>query len=158
MEKNYTRKFLQIQGFDLDDEALAEIGAWMRWPYVLCASILTVGVVLASPAILWTLSTVAIATVFLPYHPFNYVYNYGARHLTGTRPLPPGTVQGKFSCGVGGVWLIATGAAFFTGATTAGYVLGGVLVAIATLLATTQLCIPSVIFNALFGRKLCETA
>jgi hypothetical protein len=158
MEKNYTRKFLQIQGFDLDDEALAEIGAWMRWPYVLCASILTVGVVLASPAILWTLSTVAIATVFLPYHPFNYVYNYGVRHLTGTRPLPPGTVQGKFSCGVGGVWLIATGAAFFTGAATVGYVLGGVLVAIATLLATTQLCIPSVIFNALFGRKLCETA
>jgi Domain of unknown function (DUF4395) len=158
MEKNYTRKFLQIQGFNLDDEALAEIGAWMRWPYVLCASILTVGVVLASPAILWTLSTVAIATVFLPYHPFNYVYNYGVRHLTGTRPLPPGTVQGKFSCGVGGVWLIATGAAFFTGAATVGYVLGGVLVAIATLLATTQLCIPSVIFNALFGRKLCETA
>ncbi|MBW2588707.1 MAG: DUF4395 family protein [Deltaproteobacteria bacterium] len=158
MEKNYTRKFLEIQGFNLDDEALAEIGAWMRWPYVLCASILTVGVVLASPAILWTLSTVAIATVFLPYHPFNYVYNYGVRHLTGTRPLPPGTVQGKFSCGVGGVWLIATGAAFFTGAATVGYVLGGVLVAIATLLATTQLCIPSVIFNALFGRKLCETA
>ena len=158
MEKNYTRKFLQIQGFDLDDEALAEIGAWMRWPYVLCASILTVGVALASPAILWTLSTVAIATVFLPYHPFNYVYNYGVRHLTGTRPLPPGTVQGKFSCGVGGVWLIATSAAFFTGAATVGYVLGGVLVAIATLLATTQLCIPSVIFNALFGRKLCETA
>ena len=60
---------------ELDDEALAEIGAWMRWPYVLCASILTVGVVVASPAILWTLSTVAIATVFLPYHPFNYVYN-----------------------------------------------------------------------------------
>ncbi|MBW2162346.1 MAG: DUF4395 family protein [Deltaproteobacteria bacterium] len=158
MEKNYTRKFLEIQGFNLDDEALVEIGAWMRWPYVLCASILTVGVVLASPAILWTLSTVAIATVFLPYHPFNYVYNYGVRHLTGTRPLPPGTVQGKFSCGVGGVWLIATGAAFFTGAATVGYVLGGVLVAIATLLATTQLCIPSVIFNALFGRKLCETA
>jgi hypothetical protein len=158
MEKNYTRKFLQIQGFNLDDEALAEIGPWMRWPYVLCASILTVGVVLASPAILWTLSTVAIATVFLPYHPFNYVYNYGVRHLTGTRPLPPGTVQGKFSCGVGGVWLIATGAAFFTGAATVGYVLGGALVAIATLLATTQLCIPSVIFNALFGRKLCETA
>ena len=158
MEKNYTRKFLQIQGFNLDDEALAEIGAWMRWPYVLCASILTVGVVLASPAILWTLSTVAIATVFLPYHPFNYVYNHGVRYLTGTRPLPPGTVQGKFSCGVGGVWLIATGAAFFTGAATVGYVLGGVLVAIATLLATTHLCIPSVIFNALFGRKLCETA
>ena len=158
MEKNHTRKFLQIQGFDLDDEALAEIGPWMRWPYVFCASILTVGVLLASPAVLWTLSTIAIATVFLPSHPFNYLYNHGVRHLTGTRPLPPGTAQGKFSCGVGGVWLIATGAAFFAGATTVGYVLGGVLVAMATLVATTHLCIPSMVFNALFGRKLCRLA
>jgi len=35
MEKNHTRKFLQIQGFNLDDDALAEIGPWMRWPYAL---------------------------------------------------------------------------------------------------------------------------
>lgn len=153
MTKNHTRKYLQIQGHHLDDDALSEIGPWMRWPYVLCASILTVGVALASPTILWTLSAVALATVFLPSHPFNYIYNYVVRHLTGTRPLPPSTIQGRFSCGVGGTWLIATGAAFFTGATTTAYVLGGALVAVATLLATTQICIPSIIFNAIFQRK-----
>ena len=96
MEKNHTRKYLQIQGFNLDDDALAEIGPWMRWPYVFCASILTVGVVLASPWIIWSLAAIAISTVFLPSHPFNYVYNYGVRRLTGTRALPPGTAQGKF--------------------------------------------------------------
>lgn len=152
MNKNHTGKFLQIQGFNLDDEALAEIGPWMRWPYVFCASILAVGVMLASPAVLWGLATIAVATVFLPSHPFNYAYNHGVRHLTGTRPLPPSTVQGRFSCGVGGAWLVATGAAFFTGATTAGYILGGVMVAMATLVATTQICIPSIVFNLLFNR------
>jgi hypothetical protein len=153
MEKNHTRKYLQIQGFNLDDETLAEIGPWMRWPYVFCASILTVGVVLASPWIIWSLAAIAISTVFLPSHPFNYAYNYGVRHMTGTCPLPRGTVQGKFSCGVGGVWLIATGAAFFTGATTVGYVLGGVMAAMATLVATTHICIPSMVYGLLFDRK-----
>ncbi|MBW1761490.1 MAG: DUF4395 family protein [Deltaproteobacteria bacterium] len=158
MAKNHTRKYLQIQGFNLDDDALAEIGQWMRWPYVFCASILAVGVALASPGIIWTLSAIAIATVFLPSHPFNYVYNYGVRHLTGTCPLPQGTVQGKFSCGVGGVWLVGTGAAFFTGATTVGYVSGGVMVAMATLVATTHVCIPSMIYNAFFERKQTQPA
>jgi hypothetical protein len=158
MEKNHTRKYLQIQGFNLDDDALAEIGPWMRWPYVFCASILTVGVVLASPWIIWSLAAIAISTVFLPSHPFNYAYNYGVRHLTGTCRLPPGTVQGKFSCGVGGVWLIATGAAFFTGATTVGYVLGGVMAAMATLVATTHICIPSMVYGLLFDRKQSQPA
>ena len=158
MEQNHTRKHLQIQGFHLDDDTLAEIGPWMRWPYVLCASMLVTGVALASPWIIWTLSAIAIATVFLPSHPFNYVYNHGVRHLTGTRPLPRGTAQGKFACGVGGVVLVAIGAAFFTGATTVGYVLGGVLAAVATLVATTHICIPSMIYNALFERKQTQPA
>jgi hypothetical protein len=153
MNIEHTRKHLQIQGFNLDDETLAEVGPWMRWPYVLCASILVTGVALASPGILWALAAIAISTVFLPSHPFNYVYNYGVRHLTGTRALPPGTAQGKFACGVGGVWLVGTGVAFFVGATTVGYVLGTVLAAVATLVATTHVCIPSMIYNALFARK-----
>lgn len=153
MDKNHTRKYLQVQGFHLDDDALAEIGPWMRWPYALCASILVTGVVLASPWIIWTLAPIAFATVFLPSHPFNYLYNYGVRHLTGTRPLPPGTPQGRFACGLAAVWLAGTGFAFFTGATTVGYVLGGVLAAMATLLAMTHICIPSFVYNAIVGTK-----
>jgi hypothetical protein len=49
--------------------------------------------------------------------------------------------------------LAGTGYAFFTGATMLGYVLGGVMVAIATLVATTQLCIPSLVYKLLFGPK-----
>jgi hypothetical protein len=99
MEKNHTRKHLEIQGHCLNDEALAEIGPWMRWPYVWCSSLLIVAVALASPWFLWILAAIAIGTVFLPSHPFNYLYNYGVRHLTGTRPLPRSTAQGKFACG-----------------------------------------------------------
>jgi hypothetical protein len=158
MNKNHTCKELQIQGHYLDDEALAEIGPWMRWPYVFCASILVAGVALASPWVVWGLSAMAITTVFTPSHPFNYLYNHGVRHLTGTRPLPRNTAQGKFACGVAGIWLIATGAAFFVGATTLGYVVGGVLAAVATLVATTHICIPSRVYNALFDRTQTQPA
>jgi len=158
MEMNHTRKHLEIQGHCLNQEALAEIGPWMRWPYVWCSSLLIVAVVLASPWFLWILSAIAIGTVFLPSHPFNYIYNYGVRHLTGTRPLPRSTAQGKFACGVGAVWMMAVGAAFFAGATTLGYVLGGVLASVATLVATTHVCIPSMVYNALFNRKQSQPA
>lgn len=157
MTKNHTRKYLQLQGFDLDDDALAEIGPWMRWPYVFCASFLVTGVVLASPWIVWALATVATATVFLPSHPFSYAYNYGVRHWTGTRPLPPSTPQGRFACGMGAIFLIAIGTAFYIGATTIGYVLGGALSSVAALVATTHVCVPSIIYNAIFGMKTAES-
>ena len=48
---------------------------------------------------------------------------------------------------------LVTGAAFFVGATTLGYVLGGVMAARATLVASTQICIPSMIYNALFNTE-----
>jgi len=48
MNTEATRKRLQVQGFDFDDATLAEIGPWMRWPFVFCAGLLVVGVVLAS--------------------------------------------------------------------------------------------------------------
>lgn len=158
MSINPTRNRLEAQGHRLDDEALAEIGPWMRWPYVLCSSLMITSIIVGSPWALWALSTVALSTVFLPSHPFNLPYNYGVRYLTGTRPLPPSTKQGKFACGIAGVWLIATGAAFFVGATTLGYVLGGILSVPATLVATTHICIPSIVYNAIFERKETQPA
>ena len=151
---NHNRKFLELQGYEFDDQTLKELGYWMRWPFIFCASILISGVALASPAIIWTLAVIAGATVVLPSHPFNYVYNHAVRHLTGTRALPRGTVQGQFACGIGAVWLAGTGYAFYSGATTAGYVLGGVMAAMATLVATTNVCVPSLVYKALFGRRL----
>lgn len=154
MSIKHNRKFLQLQGYEFDDDAtLKELGPWMRWPYVFCASFLITGVVLASPAILWTLAVIAGATVFLPSHPFNYPYNYAVRRLTGTRPLPPSTTQGRFACGTGSIMLVGIGYAFFTGATTVGFVLGGAMAAMATLVATTHVCVPSLIYRVLFGRK-----
>ncbi|UCH29864.1 MAG: DUF4395 family protein [Myxococcales bacterium] len=153
MTINHTRKFLRLQGYEFDDASFDELARWMRWPYVFCASAVVAGVTLASPWILWGLAAFAASTVFLPSHPFNYPYNYVVRHITGTRALPPGTTQGKFGCGMGALMLVGIGYAFYTGATTVGYALGGAMAAMVTFLAVTQICIPSLLYKALFGHK-----
>jgi len=120
------RKRLETQGFlGLDDEALAQVGPWLRWSPAWCTVFMAAGTVLASPGILWGLALTAAAGVVLPNHPFDYVYNHGVRRLTGTRPLPPNGPPRKFACGRAAVWLIATGFAFAQRASTVGYVLGG---------------------------------
>jgi hypothetical protein len=44
------------------------------------------------------------------------------------------------------------------GATTVGYVLGGLFASVALLVSVTHICIPSILYNALFGANLGQTA
>lgn len=142
---------LEAQGFrNLDEEVLSEIGPWLRWSPAICAVVMGVGTILASPPILWGLAAIAVFGAVFPRHPFDLLYNHGFRHLTGTRALPRHGPQRRFACGLATVWLTGTGLAFHEGATTLGYVLGGVLTAVAALVAVTNYCIPSLVYNTLF--------
>ncbi|HEY3358678.1 MAG TPA: DUF4395 domain-containing protein [Polyangia bacterium] len=148
-----TRARLETQGFvGLPDEALAEVQPWMRFSPALCAVITGLATVFAAPAVLWALVPLAALGAVLPFHPFDLIYNYGLRRLTRTRPLPPNGPPRRFACGVAAVWLTATALAFGAGARTLGYVLGGVLTALMVLVATTHICVASMIYGALFRR------
>jgi hypothetical protein len=81
------------------------------------------------------------------------VNNYGVRYLTGTGPFPKPGPQRHFVFGVATVWLAATGRAFYIGADIAGFALGASLIAVGALASTTHFCIPSVIYNTVFGRR-----
>lgn len=149
------RSRLEAQGFrNLDDETLAEIGPWMRWAPAICAPVMALGTIFASPPVLWGLAVIALFGVVFPRHPFDLLYNYGVRQLTRTRPLPRHGPQRRFACGLATVWLAATGLAFHEGAMVLGYVLGGVLTAVAVLVAVTHFCIPSLVYNTLFLRPV----
>jgi hypothetical protein len=148
-----TLRRLDIQGFDsVDERYLAQVGRWRRLAFVLCASLAAVGTALASPAILLVLAPIAAIAAVSPVHPFDLAYNYGIRHLTGTGPLPRRGAPSRFACGVGSLWLLATAWAFSAGHVAAGYVLGAALTSIALLVATTDICVPSMIFRAVFGQ------
>jgi hypothetical protein len=149
-----TRRRLNVQGLnDLDDETLAETAPWHRMAFGLCALMAGVGTALASPTVLWILMPIAALAALFPVHPFDLIYNHGIRYLRDTGPLPKRRAQSRFACGVGAVWLVATALAFQSGALITGYVLGGALTGVALLVSTTDICIPSMIYNALFLRS-----
>jgi hypothetical protein len=89
--------------------------------------------------------------VSFPVHPFDLIYNFGIRIFTGTGELPRRGNPSRFACGLGAVWLVATALLFLAGKNTAGYVLGFTLVGVGLLVSTVDICIPSMIYRALFG-------
>ncbi len=148
-----TRKRLNVQGLGgVDDATLAPVAPWLRMAFGGCTLLAASGTVLASPTILWILTPIAALAALFPVHPFDLIYNHGIRHLRGTGPLPKRGAQTRFACGLGAVWLVATALAFQSGRLMLGYVLGGALTSVALLVSTTDICIPSMIYNALFLR------
>ena len=147
-----TRRRLDIQGFErVDDAALAPVAPWLRLAFGLCAVMAGVGTAIASPLTLLLLVPIAALAALLPVHPFDLVYNYGIRFITGTSPLPRRGAPSRFACGLGAAWLVATAWVFNAGHPRLGYLLGGLLTGVALLVSTTDVCIPSLVYRSIFG-------
>jgi hypothetical protein len=148
------RRRLDIQGFDsVSDRELLEAGNWLRLAFGLCSLLAIIGTVLTSTPLLLVLLVIAALAAAFPVHPFDLIYNLGIRHVRKTGPLPKRGPPVRFACGLGTVWLAATIWAFQGGNLTLGYVLGGALAGVGLLVSTTDICIPSMIYQAVFGRK-----
>jgi len=150
-----TRRRLDIQGFDrVEGPLLAPVAPWLRLTFGLCALMAGVGTALASPVILFLLVPIAALAALSPVHSFDLIYNHGTRYLTGTGPLPRRAGPSRFACGLGAVWLVVTAWAFSAGHATAGYLLGGLLTAVAVLVSTTDFCIPSLVYRTILGSRV----
>jgi hypothetical protein len=146
---------LDVQGFDTVDEAvLFRLAPWLRMAFGLCAALVIVGTALASKPLLLTLAAIAFLAALSPVHPFDLIYNHGVRYVTGTPRLPRRGPPSRFACGLGALWLIVTVGAFDASLTTVGYVLGFTLALVAILVSTLDICIPSMVFRAIFGAPL----
>jgi hypothetical protein len=146
------RRRLDIQGYACEsDETLAKTQIWLRMSPALCATIAAIGTALASPPVLWGLMIFAALGAVLPFHPFDLIYNFGIRRVTGTPELPRNGPPRRFACGMASVWLLATGGLFYADLNITGYLLGGALVAVAALITVSHICIPSLVYRALFG-------
>lgn len=151
LEDEHLRR-LDIQGFDhVEEDRLAEVAPWLRLAFGLCALLAIVGTALASTPLLLLLAVIALVAAVSPVHPFDLLYNFGIRYLRDTGPLPKRGAPSRFACGIGSVWLLATVWAFNSVDVMVGYVLGFSLGTVALLVSTTDICIPSMIFRALFG-------
>lgn len=148
-------KFLRAQGYcNLSDAEISGLAFGNRFAYIVCGSIVAIAVAASHVPTLIAMTVVAFLGIVLPYHPFDYVYNHVLRGMLNKPELPPRSKQLKFACVIATLWLIATTYLFYAGLVIAGYVLGGLLVAVAFLVSATDFCIPSMIYNFLFKVKV----
>ena len=141
-----------------NDPEFVKLVPWMRFTFVLCSILLGVGTALALTPLLWAMAPIAALGGIFPRHPFDLVYNYGVRHLTGTMPLPRNGAPTRFACGMAAPWIVGTAVAFEVDVAWLGYLLGGMLTAVAAIVSVTHYCIPSTIYQLLFGRRTARAA
>ena len=148
-------KRLRIQGYcGISDNRLSALAFGNRFAYILCSIIIFFGVATANIPLLCAMMSIAFFGIVLPNHPFDYVYNYGLRKPMNKPKLPPRSRQIKFACTVATLWLGATISLFYFGHMIAGYVVGGILFSLAFTVSTTDICIPSLLYNYLFKIKV----
>jgi hypothetical protein len=142
---------IREQGYTCHSEnQISDLAFGNRFAYRACVSILIPGVVLANIPLLSVMLVVAFFGVVLPNHPFDYFYNHVLSKRMHKPVLPARSKQLKFACGMATVMIGATISLIYTGNLLAAYILGGVLISVATLVSTIDFCIPSIIFNTIF--------
>ena len=148
------RKRLETQGYlNFSDSELSAHRFGIRFAYWVCITLASIGLIAGSTSIIISVAALAFVAAFPPYHPVDYVYNYTLRHLLKRPKLPYRTNQGRFACGVATIWLITTAFLFANNQTILGTALGFSLVAVGLLVSTTDICIPSMVYNFLFIRR-----
>jgi hypothetical protein len=150
---NKTRRLVEMQGFvGFDDAIVRHLDYALRVSPVICLTLTAVATVMESVTLLWVLLPFAVGGAILRNHPFDVLYNYGLRNLTGGPAMPRYPMPRRFACMLASVWITAEALSFTYGMPLVGNILGWSLVATAAVPVTTGFCVPSYIYGLLFGK------
>lgn len=148
------RKRLEAQGYwNHTDEELSAYTFGIRFAYIISTLFVTTGLIFSSSLILAIPLTLALLGLLLPRHPLDYLYNHLIRKLIGKPEIPQRPPQVKFVFGMASCWLGGIILLFNSGLTLWGYLGGSLLLVVAILVSTTDICIPSLIYNFIFKIK-----
>jgi Domain of unknown function (DUF4395) len=148
----WMRQNLTTQGYCLTDDERRRLSLGLRFSTGTCLVLVIVALALESWPIILALCGVGLVAGFTSRHPFDYAWNHGVCHLFGAEALPPNPTRRRHAFKIATVWLLAVAALLAGGLTTAGLVLGGLLVAACTTVTVTNFCIPSELI-ALWDRR-----
>jgi len=147
------KRRLHVQGYvNYSDKELNDYKYGIRFAYGLCITLVATGLAFNNIPVLSFIALIAFVGAFPPYHPFDYLYNYGVRQLLNKPKMPPRTNQGRFACGIASAWLVGVIYLLHANQVLIGNILGAALFAVGVLVATTDICIPSMIYNSIFLR------
>jgi hypothetical protein len=139
----WMRGNLTTQGYCLADDERRRLSVALRFSTGTCLLLVATALALESSAMVFALSGVGLVAGFSARHPFDLIWNYGVRHVTGGPALPPNPTRRRHAFKVATVWLLLVGGLLSAGATTIALALGGLLVAACATVTTTNLCLPS---------------
>ena len=146
---------LRLTGWrDEEVTQAAEAGWLIRLAPAVCALGAAVGVWFQSPGVLAFFALTAIVGVFAPNHPVEVVANAVAVRF-GRTPQPPSRAGRRLGCLMGTVMLGGAAIAYAAGAPVLGASLALPLSVVATFVATTNICVPSMILTLLAGSQSC---
>jgi hypothetical protein len=138
---------LRTQGYCLAEEQSRSLAVGLRFPTAACLGLVITGLVLESAPMLFVLSGIGAVAGFTPRHPFDHVWNGAVRHAFGAPPLPANPPRRRHAFKIAAAWLLGVATLLAVGATTAGLVLGGLLVAACSAVTAFNLCLPSLAFE-----------
>jgi len=149
----WSRSCLTMQGYGgLSDEERRQLWLGIRFSPLLCLAGIGLGTVLASPALLLAMAAIAAIGGFLtPKHPFDYLYDAALRPLLGGPSVPPSPAPRRFTCQLASPWTAAIAVAFLAGSPTLAWILATPLLLVATTVAATNWCLPSLVYRLLHG-------
>lgn len=149
----WTHENLGTQGYCLSAAEARQLRMGLRFPTALCLALVVTGLALESALLMALLVPIGAVAGWSARHPFDHLWNHGLRHLTGGPPLPPNPTRRRHAFKLATVWLAGVAVLFAIGASTAALVLGGVLVAVCSLVTVTNFCIPSTMLAWLEARR-----
>lgn len=149
----WMRENLTTQGYCLSDAERRELAVGLRFSTGLCLSLVILALALQSAVMVFAATGIGLVAGFSTRHPFDHVWNRGVRHVVGGPVLPVNPSRRRNAFKVGTVWLAIVGVLFVADQTTAGLVLGGMLVAACATVTATNLCLPSETFAWLDRRR-----
>lgn len=146
---------ISAQGYTMQtDSELSDLAAGNRFAYQLCTAVLIVGITTTNLPLLLAMDVIAILGVLMPNHPFDYIYNGLIRKILSKPALPARSAQLQFSCSVATAWITLTLLLLNASMMITGYLMGAMLIGVAILVSTIDLCIPSLMYNRIFGYRL----
>ena len=157
---SWSRSCLTMQGYSvLSDEERKSLWLGIRFAPALCFAGIALGVILASPVLLLAMAATAFVGGFLtPKHPFDYVYDIAFRPLLGGPSVPASPAPRRFACQLATPWIAAIAVASLADLAMVAWALAAPLLVVAATVATTNWCLPSLMYGLLHGRRAGESA
>ncbi len=149
----WMRGNLTNQGYCLSDAERRRLWLGLRFSTGLCLALVVTALALQSAVMVFVLAGVGVVAGFTARHPFDHLWNHAVRHAVAGPELPVNPPRRRNSFKVATAWLVVDGALLAAGATAAGLILGGLLVAACATLTVTNLCLPSEMFAWLERRR-----